>query len=116
MRWRHSLQREGSSQASLGSGVCLHRHSAGLAGSGKSLDEGDGDGRQLIGRGGLLPRAARRAALDAVSSYIAAMQPAGWDGDAVAASSILMYHQARQGSWQPTRVHACMLCCTCNSC
>ena len=46
--------------------------------------------------------AARREALDAVSGYAAAMQPADWDEGAVAGSSILMYHQARRGSCRPT--------------
>jgi hypothetical protein len=74
--------------------TACHRHSAGLAGCNESLDEGDCDGRQLIGRGHPPSRAASREAREAVSDYIAAARPAMWDERDVAGSSILMYHQA----------------------
>ena len=102
--------------------MCPHRHSAGLAGSGEKLDEGDGAGRQLIGRGSPLPRAARREALDAVSNHLAAMRPEGWDPGDVASSSISAYHQAcvllalTALGFLPAHTMHCMLCCTGDSC
>ncbi|CAL8469264.1 g8805 [Coccomyxa elongata] len=60
----------------------------------ESLDEGDCDGRQLIGRGHLPPRAAKRATLEALSDYIATARPAEWDEEAIDCSNIMMYHQA----------------------
>ncbi|CAL8464200.1 g3735 [Coccomyxa elongata] len=65
-----------------------------LSGRVESLDEGDCDGRQLIGRGHLPPRAAKRATLEALSDYITTARPAEWDEEAIACSNIMMYHQA----------------------
>ena len=72
--------------------LARHRHSASLAGRGESLDEGNCDGRQLIGRGLPAPPTVRR--LEAVADSIAAAQPAEWDQEAIDGSSVLMYHQA----------------------